>query len=371
MSDLIVTSLTPTLTSGPGLRTYGVIAALARDRPVEVAYMVWGADRPAARLQRLPDVTLRAMRSTRGPARLLTFARACRRGLPAGLARGVAPALAAAARGAPAGVRVIADGPVVAAGLLPIARRRELVYLAHNVESSGFRLESERAGLERFERAVLQTFSECWMATRADERGARLLAGDLVTTRYVPSVIDVGLIEPVSPARTGQLLFVGDLTWPPNAEALAFLAQEVLPAVWERWPEVQLRAVGRGTPKVQGTLRDSRIALAGFVDDLAREYASADVALVPLLRGGGSPLKFVEGLTYGLPVVATAHAAGLLEDGVPGRDFIAASDALGFAAGIESLLADPVRAAAVGAAGRDLAVKRYSVDRLATLLAER
>ena len=62
MSDLIVSSLTPTLTSGTGLRTYGVAAALARHRPVEIAYVVWGADRPAAEYAQLANVTLRPLR---------------------------------------------------------------------------------------------------------------------------------------------------------------------------------------------------------------------------------------------------------------------------------------------------------------------
>jgi glycosyltransferase involved in cell wall biosynthesis len=365
MSDLIVSALTPALTSGTGLRTYGVAAALARHNPVDIAYVVWGADRPAPEYAQVANVTLRPLRSTRGPGRAFEFARARRRGVPRDLARGITPELTAAARGAPAEVRVIADGPVVAAGLIPTARRRDVVYLAHNVESGGFRLESERAGLERFEREVLQTFSECWMATRGDERGAAALAGDGVKTRYVPNVIDVARVEPVAPAGTGRLLFVGDFTWGPNAEALDFLARAVLPAVWARRPDVTLRAVGRGA---LDTPRDPRIEVAGFVADLRSEYASADVALVPLLRGGGSPLKFVEGLAHGLPVIASTHAARLLEDGVPGRDFLAAGDAAEFAEAIEMLLVDPVRAAAIGAAGRELAVNCYSIEALVSSL---
>jgi polysaccharide biosynthesis protein PslH len=365
MSDLIVTSMTPTLGTGAGLRTYGVTAALARHHPVEVAYVVWGADRPAADYARLSNVTLRPMRSTRGPGRLLEYVRARRRGVPTDLARGVSPALAGAARGAPADVRVIADGPVTAAGLISVAHRRDVVYLAHNLESGGFRLDSERAGLERFERDVLRTFSETWMVTRGDEEGGRALAGARIRTRYIPNVVDLGQVEPVKPARAGQLLFVGDLTWPPNAEALRFLSEAVMPALWERRPELRLRVVGRGEPIEPG---DPRIAMAGYVDDLAPEYASAEIALVPLLHGGGSPLKFVEGLAYALPVVATTHAARLLEDGVAGRDFVAADAPGQFAAEIEGLLTDPVRAAAIGAAGRELVARSYSVDALATLL---
>ena len=42
----------------------------------------------------------------------------------------------------------------------------------------------------------------------------------------------------------------------------------------------------------------------------------------PLLHGGGSPLKFIEALAHGLPVIATAHSSRLLEDGRTGEDFV-------------------------------------------------
>lgn len=365
MSDLLVTAITPTLTSGTGLRTYGVAAALARHGPVEVAYVVWGASAPAAEYDRLGNVTLRQLRASRGPRRAVEYALARARGVPPDLARGVSPALTDAARAAPSYVRVIADGPVAAAAVVPLARRRKMVYLAHNLESSGFRRDSERARLARFEREVLGTFAESWMATRADEAGARELAGEGVATRYVPNVVDTDRITPVAPAGAGRLLFVGDLTYEPNLEALGFMADDVLPAVWERRPNVRLTVVGRGLP---GAPPDPGIDAPGFVEDLGGAYAAADVVVVPLQRGGGSPLKFIEALAYGLPVVATAHAARLIEDGVPGRDFLSASGAGEFAEAITALLGDRGRAAALGAAGRELAARSYSVDALASLL---
>jgi polysaccharide biosynthesis protein PslH len=260
---------------------------------------------------------------------------------------------------------VIADGPVAAAAVVPLARRRKMVYLAHNLESSGFRRESERPGLARFEHEILATFSESWMATRADEQGAKALAGEKIATRYVPNVVDTDRIAPVVPAGADRLLFVADLTYEPNLEALGFLADDVLPAVWEQRPEVRLTVVGRGLP---GSPPDPRIEAPGFVEDLGAAYATADVVVVPLQRGGGSPLKFIEALAYGLPVVATAHAGRLIEDGVPGRDFLAADTGAEFAGAILALLGDPQRSAALGAAGRELAVTRYSIDALASLL---
>ena len=367
MSYLVVSTVTPRLSSGTGLRTYGVVAALACHAPVELAYIEFDGNAPSAEFARLEQLTLRAMRASRGPARALAFARARATGIPDILARGVSPELLSAAADAAPEVRVIADGPVAAAALLRQARRRPTAYLAHNLESSGFRPPAMQAAYERFERDVLVTFVETWMATRAAAEGARRLVGAPISTRYVPNVIDVGAITPVAPAPNPTLLLVADYTYEPNRDAFEFLCDEVLPAVWRLRPEAELVAVGRG---LEPAPRDHRIHTPGFVADLRPVYAAAAVALVPLLRGGGSPLKFIEALSYGLPVVATAHAASRLEYAVQGRDHLVARSPEEFAAAVESLLADRARAAALGAAGRELVVAHYSVQYLATVLAE-
>src|SRR5262245_40925267 len=110
--DLVVTSVTPTLASGTGLRTYGVIAALARRRAVEVAYIVHGGDTPAPEYSTLETVRTRPLSASRGFRRAWEYARARRRGVPDDLARGISPELARAAASAPSETRVIADGPV-------------------------------------------------------------------------------------------------------------------------------------------------------------------------------------------------------------------------------------------------------------------
>lgn len=364
MTHILVTSRTPTLGSGAALRTYGVTAALSRLGPVEVRYVVFGAPEPSSAYRQLADVTLTAVRASRGVARGIAFARARARGIPPELARGVSPELAGAASGVRPEDAIIADGPVSAAALVGLARQRAVVYLAHNLESGGFRGPDPRGRLSRFERRVLETFSESWMPTRADQAGARAIA-PTVCTRYVPNVVDVAAITPVARGATARLLLVADFTYAPNHEAAVFLCDEVMPAVWAQDPEVRLRLAGRG---LELATTDSRIEATGFIPELRDAYADVAVVLVPLLRGGGSPLKFVEGLAHGLPVVATTHAAALLEDGSPGRDFVVADSAAAFAGAVLGRLRDPAGSAAIGACGRELAQRCYSVDALAALM---
>jgi glycosyltransferase involved in cell wall biosynthesis len=218
--------------------------------------------------------------------------------------------------------------------------------------------------LEAFERRVLESASESWMVSRRDIDAARRLAPD-AALRYVPNVVDVTSIRPVTElAPEPRAIFVGDFTYRPNRDGLAFMVDDVLPRLWEQLPEARLSIVGKGLTGVD--LGDERAEALGFVDDLAAEYARARAGVVPLLAGGGSPLKFVEALAYGLPVVATSVAAAGL-DADPGEHFVQADGAEAFAAALATVLrgGDP----ALGARARRLAEERYSVEALAARLA--
>ena len=371
MSDLLVTTHTPILRSGQTMRTYGIARALAgAGGGLTLLYARFEGDEPDRAFSSIPGIELVEALPSRGARRLLAYGRARLRGVPEGFARGISPELAGAAARlaeAPGRGRVIADGPIAAAALAGLARRRPVVYNAHNLESS-FRHElageaAGAAGLHRFERRLLAGFAESWMVSEQEVAAAAELCPG-AKLRYVPNVVDVSAIAPVgAPAPEPNAIFVANFAYEPNRNGLRFLLEEVLPLVWKQLPDARLTLVGAGleTPPSD----DPRVIAAGFVDDLRGAYASARCALVPLLQGGGTPLKFVEALAYGLPVLATRRAAAGLavSDGV---ECLLADGAAEFAGKLVEVLRSGDEA--LGERGRRLALERYSIESLTRLL---
>lgn len=163
--------------------------------------------------------------------------------------------------------------------------------------------------------------------------------------------------RPAAPAfRVG---FLGTLRADFNRDALDWLLAEIWPRLSRIRPTARLTVAGPGDP---GELRPRAEAAGaewrGFVADLATFYGSIDVLVVPLRFGGGVRIRILEALSAAVPVVATPIAAA----GIALRD--GGEIALGdtpeaLVAAVDGLLADPARAAALGARGREWAAAHH------------
>ena len=134
----------------------------------------------------------------------------------------------------------------------------------------------------------------------------------------VPNGVDVPARRPPRPGvRSGRAVFLGNLAYSANTDALELLRDEVLPTLRrEGWPGTVHVIGGGATPKLREAHPEA--VFHGYVDDLAAALREFDVLLAPLRLGGGTKLKVLDAMGQGLPVVTTpVGAEGLgLEDGV-------------------------------------------------------
>ena len=371
MNSLVVTPFTPNTRSGRGNRTVGIIRALALLGTIEVAYVEFDGTEPDSSLVQDAAIELRKISPSRGLKRVSLFRKARARGVPKDFARGLSYELLAALASPDNDRfdRVVADGPIAATTLL-FATGQPISYNAHNLESAlRVQLEgwSRRKLLEltHFEYRVFEAAQESWLPSRRDLSAATELA-PRARFRLAPNVVDVAAIAPVQAPASQAALFVADYSYEPNRNSARFLVAEVMPQVWKQLPQARLILVGHGL-KLDGEL-DPRIEVRGFVDDLPGVYAEAGCALVPLLESGGSPLKLIEAMAYGLPIVATPLAARGVDGLERGVHYLKGEGEEEFAEAVVRALSG--RAGGVGAAARALAESEYSIEALARRLAE-
>jgi glycosyltransferase involved in cell wall biosynthesis len=157
----------------------------------------------------------------------------------------------------------------------------------------------------------------------------------------VPNGVDLSRYRFRAEPRPDKLLFfVGDLSWPPEAEGIRWFRAEVWPLLKRHHPDARVEVLGRGAPADLRRLSEPDFRLLGEGGDTRPYWERAAVAVVPLRAGGGTRLKILEAAACGVPAVSTPVGAEGLEL-APGAEIAIGADAVSFADETARLLSDP------------------------------
>lgn len=217
----------------------------------------------------------------------------------------------------------------------------------------------------RYESFMFAPYERIVVVSEADAAELRALNPDYQID-VIPNGVDVGYFHPTSAPRVpGQLLFVGNFSYPPNVDAAMWMAREVLPLIRAVRPDAVLRLVGSDPPPELTALASPHIQVTGRVEDVRPEYAAADVFLCGLRVGAGIKNKVLEALAMGCAVVATPISADGIAITPDQHAVIAPSESAAFAAAALRALSDPTLRERLGANGHHLVEMQYSWDRAA------
>lgn len=175
---------------------------------------------------------------------------------------------------------------------------------------------------------------------------------------YLPNVpfyeFDLPL---VNYAQTNQrLLFVGNMSYGPNAQGIDKFIDNVFPLIRQYIPNVELHLVGGCNQqayldkwsKIEG------VKYMGFVDDLQDEYKEARVVVVPIYGGAGTNIKVLEAMQMRRPCVTTTYGVrGFSEYFEDNEEIIIAKNDATFAEKIVALINDETQ-------NHNIATKAYS-----------
>ncbi|WP_230772233.1 glycosyltransferase family 4 protein [Sphingomonas sp. Leaf4] len=183
--------------------------------------------------------------------------------------------------------------------------------------------------------------------------------------RTLPNPVGIPDAHPMPPAGAdGPVLFVGRLE--------SYKGVDLFVALARMRPDVRFVMAGDGSARSAIEARQpANLTLLGKLDSraLLDVVRGAACVVVPSLWPEAFGLTAIEALAAGTPVIAsrTGGLAEIVRDGIDGF-LVASGDQDGFAAAVDRILADPVRARAMGAAGRAHAAEAFSEDQFCARL---
>jgi len=183
-------------------------------------------------------------------------------------------------------------------------------------------LKEEEARMDYYERLAFERFRRVAIISERDREEIRSSAR--MEAFILPNSVDLEFYKPMPTKKIWDVCFVGSMRYHSNVESSVFLAEKVMPFVWEQLPESRLVIVGADPPRRVRRLKDPLVEVTGRVHDTRPYYAASKVMCAPMFLNTGVQNKILEAMAMGIPVVTTPRA----NESIRARD------------GVEALLAE-------------------------------
>jgi polysaccharide biosynthesis protein PslH len=213
-------------------------------------------------------------------------------------------------------------------------------------------------------------YDHIWVVKTGD---VGLIAGKSVSV--LPNIPFVDNV-PERAARlhgSGDILYVGNLTYLPNSDGLTAFLDRVWPRVRADCPNARVLAIGP-PPFAEVRARWARVEgveIVGAVPSLLSYFQNAALSICPVEWGGGSNIKAVESLGYGVPCVVSPYTFSAFRDHF-GRatGMICARSDEEYALACIELLRNPQLSDEIGRAGQKIVQVLYSKGRFQQVVRE-
>ena len=185
----------------------------------------------------------------------------------------------------------------------------------------------------------------------------------------IPNGVDTLYFEPRDAEKRYDMLFTGNMNYPPNIDSVLFLVQKVLPIVRRKRPGTNLLISGVDpSASVRDLARtDPLVEVSGWVRDIRSSYAAARIFIAPMQIGTGLQNKLLEAMSMRMPCITSALANNAVGAKV-GEEILIGNTPEEYADHILDLLADNTARERLAGNGYRFVRERFDWDRAADAL---
>lgn len=124
----------------------------------------------------------------------------------------------------------------------------------------------------------------------------------------VPNGVDTDFFKPMEFEKEFDLVFTGNMGYPPNINAAEFLVHRIMPILLKRKPDLKLLIAGANPNLKVSVLKSAHVEVSGWVPDMRECYASAHIFIAPMQIGTGLQNKLLEAMAMKVPCITSPLA---------------------------------------------------------------
>lgn len=192
---------------------------------------------------------------------------------------------------------------------------------------------SEAKRLRAYESKMFDFFENKTIISQQDR--LLILHPEASKIRCVPNGIDASFFEKSPIEKTHDFLFIGNMSYPPNIEAVTYIHNNLLP----HFPQSKLLISGSSPTSEVLKLSETsdQVDVTGWVDDIRSSYQRGKIFVAPMMLGTGMQNKLLEAMAMGIPCITTNLANAPIRT-THKKEILVANDELEFISSIKQLL---------------------------------
>ncbi|MEG1572192.1 MAG: glycosyltransferase [Bacteroidales bacterium] len=193
-----------------------------------------------------------------------------------------------------------------------------------------------------------------------------------VDTTYFDPAIATQKEKELAYMGTFDIVFTGNMSYPPNEDAAVFLVKKIYPLLKVSHPNLRILIAG-ATPSLKvKALAASHICVSGWMDDIRMAYLAARIFVAPMRLGSGMQNKLLEAMSMQLACLITPLVSkGLNEKGKEPEVFeVCEATAEAFADKITCLLKDSELQLQMGQQARSYVMNTFSWEAQSSKLSQ-
>ena len=218
-----------------------------------------------------------------------------------------------------------------------------------------WKIENER--VKNYERSIFDYFNHHSIISSQDRNLLAIPSNKKIT--IVPNGVDTAHFKNPNRIKKYDLVFAGNMNYPPNIAAAIFLATEILPKVHAQFPKVTLLIAGANPSSDVLNLANEKVTVSGWMNDIRDAYCESRIFIAPMFIGAGMQNKILEAMSSELPVVTTSLAAQAFPEKNQSK-LIEANSAFEFAKAIQYYLLNENAQVSDGKNNRLYVEEKYS-----------
>lgn len=226
-----------------------------------------------------------------------------------------------------------------------------------------FRLEAKR--LKKYELKIFDFFENHTIISQQDRQ--LIPHPERAKIHCIPNGIAPSFFESLERPENYDFVFVGNMSYPPNIDAVNYIVDSILP----EFPKSKLLVSG-ATPHsslLKIAQMNPQLEITGWVEDIRDAYLNGKIFLAPMKIGTGMQNKLLEAMALKTPCITTDLANNPIE-ATNGTEILVGNTPDEIIAQIKYLLESSDARARIAVAAQDFVKAKYSWEETTSRLTD-